>query len=61
MKEEELNDFKGKKVFVVLRNNFHYTAEILSSGEEFVKIKDKFGGVVLLNIDEIKSIEEVRE
>jgi len=61
MKEEELNDFKNKTIFIVLRNNFHYTGEILSSGEEFVKIRDKFGGIVLINIDEIKSIEEVRE
>lgn len=56
MKVEEIKKYVGKKVLLILKNNFKYTAEIpVFSGESF-SIIDKYGRDVTIHCDMISLI-----
>lgn len=55
----------GKTVHIILKTTREYTAvieEINDCGDDlvFIGITDKFGNFVLLNLDEIMAIEELK-
>lgn len=47
----------GKKVRIILMGNFHYSGVVLSEGEDFIKIKDKFGNDVLIAKNRVEVME----
>lgn len=51
---EELN---GKKVKIVLENNYYYKARILSVGDDYVKILDMNGKTSFIVLEQIKVLE----
>jgi small nuclear ribonucleoprotein (snRNP)-like protein len=52
------NDWIGKRVYLVLKNNRVYTGTVLSSDEGFLKIKDKFNKEVVINVSDITVIQD---
>ena len=52
------NDWIGKRVYLVLKNNRVYTGTVLSSDESFLKIKDKFDKEVVISILDIAVIQD---
>jgi len=57
----ELDKYIDRKIKIILKNNFTYVGKVLSSGEDFVKIKDKYQKIVFISINEIKVVEEVND
>lgn len=58
-RETNVNFFKqflDTDVEIILSNSMHYTGKVLSVGEDYVKIKDKFGKIVFIVLDKISSI-----
>ena len=55
----ELKEYVNKKVKVELTNGYYYEGLVLSSGEDYIKIRDKFDKLVLIRINFIGSIVEV--
>lgn len=58
MQKEYLEEFKGKNVRIVLKNNYLYNGEIISLSEDSLKFRDKFDAVVLISLDNIKFVKE---
>ncbi len=54
-----MEQYKNKKVRLVLMNGFHYSGLILSLNEDFFVLLDKFGKEVTINKKSIQAIEEV--
>ena len=52
--------YAGKKVRIILKNNFHYTGLILEASENKILIKDKFDNEVLISLDEVLVMECVQ-
>ena len=55
----ELNEYIGKKVKIDLTNGQYYAGFVLSSGDDYVKIRDKNDKLVFLRLDNVISIREV--
>lgn len=51
--------FINKEVKISLKNEWYYKGKVLSQGEDFLRIKDIKGRIVLICREEIKIIEEV--
>lgn len=60
LKQENLNQFLGKKVKIILKNGFFYSAEIERLDEESLSVVDKFGERHCFDISEVAAISEVR-
>lgn len=45
------------KVKLTLRNNLHFSGEILETNDSHITLRDKFGGIVLLLKTEISICE----
>ena len=56
--ELNLDDFLNKYCKIILSNQMHYTGFVLSVGNDYVKIKDKYGAEVFIVIEQICSIQE---
>ena len=58
-KIDKLNfeQFLDTSVKIILSNQMHYTGIVKSYGEDYVKINDKFGKVVLILTQQIASME----
>ena len=52
------NDWKGKRVYLVLKNSRVYTGIVLMGDECFLKIKDKFDKEVVINVTDIAVIQD---
>ena len=52
-------DWKGKRIFLLLKNSNHaYSGEVIDADENFISIIDKFGDRININTYEIKIIKE---
>lgn len=60
MEQNHIEFFRGKKVLIVLKNNFAYECVIKSTGKESTLILDKWGKSVSIDNDSIERIEERR-
>jgi len=54
-----MGEREGKKVHIILTNNFSYSGIILSEDNFFVVIRDKFGERVSIGKKDIQVIKEV--
>lgn len=59
MRKEEAELYAGKKIKIILRNNFHYNGIIISISNDTLTIKDKFQNNVSLRLGDIMIFEEV--
>ena len=57
--EAEENQEIGKKVRLILNNNFHYQGIILDSSTSFIILRDKFDQKVTINRANISVMEEI--
>ena len=60
MEKKDLVNLEGKKIKVVLNNNFFYECKILSIGTDYIKIRDKYDKIVFITIQEIKLLEVIQ-
>lgn len=51
----------GKKIRLVLKNNFHYSGVVLKEDEKSITILDKFSKEVMISKDSISIWETVEE
>lgn len=56
--ELKIDSFLNKFCKIILSNQMHYTGKVLSVGNDYVKIKDKYGAEVFIVIEQICSIQE---
>lgn len=49
--------YAGKKVRIILKNNFHYTGLVIDTSENKILIKDKFSNEVMISLDDISLME----
>lgn len=54
----EAREFEDKYVYVILKNKRQYYGKVISVSDNFIKLNDKFGDLVMFSIDEISFIEE---
>lgn len=57
MNKEDLIDYVGKNVKLVLNNNYFYKCLILSVGDDFIKIRDIRDTTYFIVLSEIKILE----
>ena len=57
----EVNEYLNKKVKVGLINGYYYEGLVLSAGEDYIKLRDKFDKLVFVNLKNVISIVEVGE
>lgn len=60
MNEKQLMKFKGKKVKIILVSNLYFTGIIVDVFPDSLKFEDKFNSNVLLNLDAIISVTEIK-
>ncbi len=58
MKQKEAERFIGKKIRLILTNQYHFTGIVLDCNEETLSLKDKFGKNVSIKLSEIIIFEE---
>lgn len=58
--DQFLEQFVGSYVEIVLSNQMHYNGKVLSYGNEYLKIVDKYSKIVFIVKDKICSI-NIRE
>jgi len=56
--ENKFNEWMGKKVFLVTKSNRKYAGVIKEVTESFIFLLSKFNEKVVINIEEISSLEE---
>ena len=61
MEVEKIKRYVGKKVFVILNNNYQYTFVVPDFIGSSFHIVDKFGDQIDISCDFISFIKEVRE
>jgi small nuclear ribonucleoprotein (snRNP)-like protein len=61
MDEDKVRKYVGKKVLVILKNNFQYTITIPRFEGSSFNVKDKFGKEVDIECDFISFISEVNQ
>ena len=61
MKKNEILCYEGKKIKILLKNNFVYTCFIEEYFEDSIKIKDKFGNLVIISLENISMITELNQ
>ena len=55
----DLNNYIGRKIKLVLKNNYYYVGLVISADENSLDLKDVKGQFVSLSKDSIFSIQEV--
>lgn len=58
MKENKFSNFIGKRVFIVLKSGMIYNGLIKETTETFLFLLDKFDNKVVINVNDISSLEE---
>lgn len=61
MKQEEVKKHVGKKVKIILTNNYRYSGIVLKVDEECLLLKDKFSNNVSIDLSSIMLFEEVND
>lgn len=61
MEENTIKKYIGKKVLIILKNNFQYTIVIPEFNGSSFSVKDKFGENIEISCEFINFIKEVRE
>lgn len=51
-----VEDYINCFVEIILSNQMHYTGIVLTSNNEYIKLKDKYQKEILIRIDHISSI-----
>ncbi len=59
--KEGIDGFVGRKVRIFLKNNITYTVLVSEQSDNFIKGKDKFGELVMINLDDIRSISSIQQ
>jgi len=59
--ENQFEEWKGKRVFLVTKSDRKYTGVIKEVTENFIFILDKFDEKVVVSISEISSLEEEKD
>jgi len=57
---ERLKELKSKNIILYLLNNFRYEGKIINSDENYVEIVD-YKGLHVININQIRQVDEVKE
>jgi len=57
----ELKEYVNKRVKVELVNGYYYEGLVLSSGEDYIKLRDKYDKLVFIRLDSVISIVGVGE
>lgn len=55
--KEEIKELEGKKLLIITNKNFTYNCLVLSSGEDYVHIRDKYDKQVFIKVEEINLLE----
>lgn len=55
--KEELDLFLGKNVLIITEQKFTYNCLVLSYGEDYMKVRDKYDTLRFITLEEIKIIE----
>jgi len=53
------NVWTGKKVKISVANNLYYKGEVLSEGEDWIRIRDIHSNIVFIKMSAINVIEEL--
>ena len=61
MKTEEATLYIGKKVQIILKNNFHYRGIVLAVESDTLILKDRFDGHVSVALSQILLLEIKKE
>lgn len=61
MKEDEVNKYAGKKVLIILKNDFKYTVTLPYEIGESFSVTDRYGANITISCDMIGLIKEVQE
>lgn len=61
MELEKVRIYEGKRVYLILKNNFNYTCDFPKEIEQDFKIVDKFGSEISINCEMVNFIQEVRK
>ena len=56
MKSEDLQEFEGKHLKIVLKTNFIYKGEIVSLGTDHLKFSDQRTGLMLISYEDISIV-----
>lgn len=54
-----VNEWRGKRVKVVLTNGEYYKGLVLSDGDDYIKLRDIHDKQVLIRLDQIIVLKEV--
>jgi small nuclear ribonucleoprotein (snRNP)-like protein len=61
MNRNILNALIGRRVFMILKSNHHYTGTILAVENNFIQFVDKRDEMVILDVDQIKVLKESKD
>ncbi|MBT6995350.1 hypothetical protein HN865_04180 [Candidatus Woesearchaeota archaeon] len=61
MNKDFLENLIGKRVFMILKSNHKYSGLVQQIEGKHIQFKDKFNEFVIISIDEIKVLKEVRD
>ena len=52
--------YEGKRVKIVLLNNYIYQGLVLSAGEDWIRMRDKYDELKLISTKSIATLEELK-
>lgn len=61
MMKDDFVVYLSKKVRLTLSNNYNFTGVVLEVSDDYLTIRDKFGGIVTVKLADIFFIIEVRQ
>ncbi len=61
MEKENVKEYEGKRVLIILKNNYKYTAYLPEIKTDSFFINDVFGARVLIDCNFIDFIKEVKQ
>lgn len=60
MNNNDIKDFLDKRIRIVTSNGFTYVGTILTHGEDYIKIRDKYDVVRFISLRAIDLLEEAK-
>lgn len=60
MMKQDIIQFQGKTIKLLLKNSYNYTGDILSISDDSITLLDKYHNTVLISINDITTIMEVQ-
>ena len=61
MKKKDIKRYEGKRLKILLKNNFFYTCNIEEVMQDCIRIKDKFGNSILISLEDISMVTVIGE